>query len=317
MKSIACFLALLSVVLSVSSLKGENYFYFTDYESSLTFPGDIVPIFNRDTIWGPARTNECFRFSSDFHIPFAPIYMSRDWFPWPFETPIPDNIHYNVPQIVLPELLTYIREGAQTLSIPGQEWRCSIRGWNAILYYYEEGTFFDSLSAQSIRIPLSPRAVVFVDGKLEIEGEMSPQDCEFIIGCSRDITLVDNVMLEGTNMTNGTLPAGATSKIAIASEHGIYIGNTIANGRENCGGDHSNNNHDHCHIIITAYVVALGTQFQFEQMNDVFDWYIGPTPDERGNIVLTGVSHSAGGDMFIARTTTARVTIKSIIGTTV
>lgn len=292
MKHFAFILALVAVVLSVSSLRGENYQYLTDHEYNWMFPGDIIRFFGRDTIWGDHRTNGCFHFQNVGGWPtvYGHVYMSCDTPEWTGPWPIPANVFFNAPQLEFPDSLDIIRASQQTatFSIPGDEWHASIRGGLLILYHYPEGTFFDSLSAQSISVSLS-RAVIFVDGLLDIEGEMSPNECELILACSQDIRLIDNVMLEGTNLTSGELPVGATSRIAIASERGIYIANTIANGRNNCSnGGHSNPNHAACHIVITAYLTALGTGFQMEDMNDVDDPYQGPSPDERGNIVLTG-----------------------------
>jgi len=61
------------------------------------------------------------------------------------------------------------------------------------------------------------------------------------------------------------------------------IANTWANGRENSsqGAD----------IVICAAIVALGDTagcFTFDQQNDTWDTYIGPNPDERGQIHLRG-----------------------------
>ena len=96
---------------------------------------------------------------------------------------------------------------------------------------------------------------------------------------------MDNLMIEGTTISNGSLPADATSRMAIATERGVIVANTWENGRENKTGTPPNNRD----IVITGFLFAMGTHFQIEQMNDVGDPYISPTnPDERGNIVFTG-----------------------------
>jgi len=117
-----------------------------------------------------------------------------------------------------------------------------------------------------------------------MRGIMNATGCRITIGCDSDIRLIDDVMLEGTNRVNGTLPDDATSIIGIVGEQWIYIGNTWENGRANRTGTPPNNRD----IVLTAAIVALNGSFQLEQMNDVGDPYIGPNPDERGNIVMTG-----------------------------
>jgi len=286
MKSILFSLLLLPALLWSQPVPDHNYYWFTGSEHSPQFPFDIIRFFGRDTLWGAVRSNDCIAFQNVAGWPtfYDTITMSCDSSQWQGPFPIPDNIIFNAPQIPFPDSLTYIRERGPHLYVPGHEWYVSIRGAAAYAYHYPEGTELDTLNAQSISFQLSPRAVVFIDGKVDMRGVMNAEWCNLILGCSQDIRLIDNVMLEGTNTVNGTLPSGATSRIAIASEQGIIVANTWQNGRNNRTGTPPNNRD----ICITAYLSAIGTSFQFEQMNDVGDPYIGPTPDERGNIVLTG-----------------------------
>lgn len=170
------------------------------------------------------------------------------------------------------------------------EWRGEINGSTATFYFYPEGTEFDTLvpPETSYSVDCADRPCVFIDGKLDLKGVIDAVGSEITIGCSQDIRLIDDVMLAGTNQSNGQLPPEAEglngSMMGIVSEQWILIANTWENGRENRTGTTA----DHADIVITAAFVALGGSFQLEQMNDVGDNYIGPSPDERGNIVLTG-----------------------------
>jgi hypothetical protein len=274
-----------------------DYMYLTDKETSLTFPGDIIRFFGRDTLWGRTHSNDWIATQNVGGLPVAYDIVStakpgfRSGSPNPAFRFLGGDPIFNHPIVLLPELANPLRECSMTQHFEqfGEEWRLSLRGRTGYLYHWPEGTEFDSVAATRLTINLSPAASVFVHGRLEIEGAVEPDGCRLTVGCSEDIWLIDNVMIIGTNPANGTLPAGATSIIGIVGEQWIYIDNTTANGRENCtNGDHTNTNHARCHIILTCALVALGESFQFHQMNDVFDPYIGPNPDERGNIVMTG-----------------------------
>jgi len=293
MKS-SLFAILLVGVLAISqNSSGTNYFWFTHDECAHAFPipeepCDVVRFFGRDTLWGPMRTNGCFAFQNVQGWPMCndTIIMGCDSFLGP-QPPVDCPVIFNAPELTFPDSLTYFRESASYYSEPGEEWYIRIGGSSAIAYHYPEGIELDTLSAQHFSFVINVRTVVFFDGKVSIRGVMRAYGNGLYIGCSRDIRLIDNVMLEGTNMTTGQLPQGATSSIVLASEENIVIANTWQNGRENMTGTPPNNRD----IVITAFLYALNGSFTFEQQNDVWDPYICPTPpatDERGNIVLVG-----------------------------
>lgn len=292
MKQLLFAFALLAVLIIAQPSQGLNYFYLTNYETSVTFPGDLIRWFWGDTIWGPVRTNDCIAFQSVGGGPvcYDTIVLGCDSF-WGPQPPLTCPVIFNAPDLRFPEVLTYIREAATEQGFfynsPGDWWRGEIDGSILTLYYYPEGTQFDPLNPPDnymVDLAVTPHPIIFVDGKLDLHGMMNAQGCELILGCSEDIRLIDDLMLEGTNMLNGNLPPGATSRIAVASEQWILIGNTWENGRENRTGETG----DHADIVITALLFAMRGSFQIEQMNDVGDNYIGPSPDERGNVVLTG-----------------------------
>jgi len=271
-----------------------DYMYLTNEETSLTFPGDVVRFFGRDTLWGRVHSNDWIATQNVGGLPvFYDIVSTtkpsfRPGSPNPAGQFLGGPPKFDQPEVLLPELADPIRQGAtHTLTAIGEEWRCHIEGTQARFYHWEEGTDFDSLNTPYIPVNCAPYACVFVDGRLEVKGQMAAENCKLTIGCSQDIWLVDDVMLIGTNRTTGALPVNSSSMIGIVSERWIYIDNTMANGREGCAGNYTN--HARCHIVITAALVALRGSFQFHQMNDVGDPYNSPVlPDERGNIVLTG-----------------------------
>lgn len=293
MKTALIALAFAGMLLLAMPSSGENYLWFTDLESSLPFPGDLqcFPNFGTDGIFGPVRTNDCFIFCGPPPLGPGHIYINCDSTTWPFSDPIPDNVHYDAPRLPFPDQLTYIRERAQSegvwLDVPGHEWYCSISGSQARFYHFPESIELDTADYAPVTVTLAPSVVVFVNGRVDIRGVLNSHNCSLILGASRDIRLIDDVKLEGTDGIHGTLPQNATSRIVLASEGNIIIGNTLQNGREGCGGQYGF--YERCHIVITALLYALNGSFQFEQMNDVDDWYISPVaPDERGNVVLVG-----------------------------
>jgi hypothetical protein len=81
----------------------------------------------------------------------------------------------------------------------------------------------------------------------------------------------------------GEVAQDETAKLVLVSEDKIKILNTWANGR-----DHQAQGSD---IVINAVMVALDSDsghFTFDEQNDNWESYLGPTPDERGRIHLTG-----------------------------
>ena len=270
-----------------------DYMYLTNWETSATFPGDIVRFFGRDTLWGRVHSNDWIATqNAQGGIPTFWGIVSTTKPDFRSGSPNPAGHfnggapHFNAPPVLLPEVAESIRSGAVYYNFPGEEYYMSIRGASATVYHWPEGTELDTLNCQNFSFTINENTCVFFDGRLRMRGVLSAEGKNMTVGCSQDIRLIDNVMIEGTNTTNGLLPPNATSILGIVSEQWIYIANTWENGRENRTGTPPNNNRD---IVITAALIALRGSFQLEQMNDVNDPYISPTtPDERGNIVLTG-----------------------------
>lgn len=294
MKHVLLALALLAVLLLSQPSDGRNFYWLTNHERSLEFPNYVLKFYGSDTLWGPVHSNDWI--ATMFVFGGLPVFYNTISTAQPgfyHESPNPAGNFaggppiFNAPEIVFPTELTYIRAEAirqeQFHQQPGMEWRGQFAGTILDLYYYPEGTPFDPNTAEliSIDLTLRSRMVVFVDGKLDLKGELSPMGCALVLGCSQNVRIIDNVMLAGTDEENGALPEGATSALALASEESILIANTWENGRENRaqGSD----------VVITAYLFAIRGTIQFEQMNDDGDDYVcSCAPDERGKLVLTG-----------------------------
>lgn len=278
------------LVISEKSL-GINFMWLTNWETSATFPGDVVRFFGRDTLWGPVHSNDWIATQNVGGLPvfYGSVSTTKPSFragsPNPAGWFFGGAPQFNAPPVRFPETLEYIREAAiesnTFMSIDGQEWYASIRGDSLVCYYWPEGTMLDTAYHSFITLDLEHISHVFFDGKVDVRGELNADDIMLVIGCNHDIRIVDNVIIEGTDPTTGLLPDGATSAICLASERWVVVGNTWENGRENRaqGAD----------VVVTALIFALRGSFQIEQMNDVLDPYISPvTPDERGNLVVNG-----------------------------
>jgi len=289
-------LALFSLMLGTQLFAMDNFFWLTQFETSQQFPGDISRFFGRDTLWGPVHSNDWIATQNVGGLPTSYVRVTTSKPNFRAGSPNP-AMHFlggapvfNAREIPFPASLIYLRQTAQAqnqfLIVEGHEWYGSVNGDQVRFYHYPEGTARDTTTDEFVDLALNSfRTVIFVDGRLDLRGVLAVQGCQLLLGCSQDIRLVDNLMIEGTNTTNGSLPAGVTSRIAIASEHNIVVANTWENGRENKTGTPPNNRD----IVVTGYIFAIGGSFQFEQMNDVNDPYISPTnPDERGNLVMTG-----------------------------
>lgn len=271
-------------VLYVSVRSFSDYMYLTDHE--VTPMGEVVRFWGGDTLWGRVHSND------SIQVMGRPIFYdlvttggvivegigaNPGWFGG-------DPVEH-VPKIDIPSVATTVREGAEAsghiYNEPGQEYRLSLRGSSAVLFYWDEGAPFDSVSAHRINITNGGFTCIFVQGPLSMQGRVG---LEWTIGCSEDIYLIDDVFYDCLDMAHDfTISSTCPDFCGIVSEKRVIIANTWANGRDN----HSQGRD----IVISAAVVALGDStgsFTFDQQNDTWDTYIGPSPDDRGEIHLRG-----------------------------
>lgn len=273
-------------ILYVSVRSFADYMYLTDHE--VTPLGEVVRFFNGDTLWWRVHSNDTIRMMQrpvfygqvttcasrfDLQAGASPQFLGPD-------------PAFNVPRVNIPTVAATVREGAAAQSniynLAGQEYRLSMRGSSGILYYWEEGAPFDSLTAHHVTVPLNgTHTCIFVERPLSMHGVITG---DWTIGCSEDIYLIDNITYTCLNWGDDfSIEPTCTDYCGIVSEKKVIIANTWANGRENQAQGSS--------IIICAAIVALGEDggsFTFDQQNDVWDTYIGPNPDERGRIHLRG-----------------------------
>lgn len=295
MKQLLLALALLGVLILSQPSEGWEYFLLTDQEFQVLNDDTFyIPYFGRDSVWGRVHSNGWIATQNVSGLPVFYDIVSTSMPTFHPSSPNPAGQFnggapiFNAPVIPFPDSLQMIRQRAREpwresfLSLPGEQWEGVIDGSSLNLNHWPIGTLrptfgfpyrqFDLLDGDSL---------IFVDGDLELRGELAPQDCNLILGASGDIRIMDNVMLEGTNVLHGTLPTGATSKICLASERNVLIGNTWENGRENRA--------QGSNVVITALIIAIGGSFQMEQMNDTWDNYVAPgVQDERGYLIVTG-----------------------------
>lgn len=293
MRRNSALLALLLLLAASAPLLAFNYMWLTDSETSINFPGDIQRFFGRDTLWGPVHSNDWIATQNVMGLPvfYSTITTARPHFhptsPVPAGQFLGSRPEYNAPAVVFPDSLNYIREGAarqeRFFAEPNMQWYAQLETEWAVLYYYPEGTPFDPGQAEfySVELPIWQTTVLFIDGAVDIEGDLRADGTRLIIGASGPIRLMDNVIIAGTDLDTGQLPEDATSGIALASEQSIFVANTWENGRENRaqGAD----------IVVTALLFAINGTIQFEDMNDVGDNYVCDcSPDERGVARITG-----------------------------
>ncbi|MBT7617276.1 MAG: hypothetical protein HN590_08340, partial [Calditrichaeota bacterium] len=92
----------------------------------------------------------------------------------------------------------------------------------------------------------------------------------------------------GSDARNGYFNhEGFPHMLGLVSEGNIIVKDNIVNGKQNGWGNGGGANNRHS-ININAGMVALGESFTFEHMNDDWELYQGPEPDERGYINLKG-----------------------------
>lgn len=278
-------LILLALLISAQGTLAFNYQWLTQYET--TQNGNIVRFWGGDSLFGPVHSNDWIATQNAGGLPsfFDRVSTTKPSFRPGSPNP-PANFYggppeYNARHVRMPESLDYFRTYGTWLHEEGMRWYLSLNGDFVNCYYTQEGTRLDTLSAAHFTITLSEQTVLYVDGRVDIRGTVSQNDVQVFIGSSQDIRIIDNVIIDGTNLTSGQIPGNATSYIVLASEQNVIIGNTPQNGRENRaeGSD----------VVITALVYALRGSFQIEQLNNFSDPYnCDCSPDERGGLILNG-----------------------------
>jgi hypothetical protein len=273
-------------VLYVSVRSFADYMYLSDQEE--TWNGETIRFFNGDTLTGRVHSNDT------IHIMQRPVFFKLvstsahafgrgSGYNPDFRGPV----YFDAPVVDIPFFADQVREGANASGYffgePNTEYRADFRGSNIKMWYWEEGTPFDSLTAHHIPVnQTGENTCVFVEGPMTMLGEVTGA---WTVGCSEDIFLIDDIKYS-CYMPNNDPPVdpACNDYLGIVSEGRVVIANTWANGRENSAQGTS--------IIINAAIVCLGEQigsFTFDQQNDTWESYIcNCAPDNRGQIILWG-----------------------------
>ncbi|MBM3329065.1 MAG: T9SS type A sorting domain-containing protein [Calditrichaeota bacterium] len=272
--------------------------YLTNYES--TVYQEIIWFWTADTLWGRYHSNDYIGLK---YSPFIPgrVSTSQDRFIY-YQ---PGNIDYgrlitNAPQVPIPNVATDLRARSNPFITDGNgrmmTW-IKMRGGRGIdIYQYPMG----SAPRESLVMHLGYIywGAIFVNGQVEVEGTVFGK---FTIGSSGDMWLLDDVKYHGANIRTGYFgddtpdEGGMSHMLGLVSEGNIIIKNTWRNGRNNGYGVDPNNYERHS-IAINGALCALGqvitypnrSGFTFENQNDDWEYFQGPSPDERGHIFMKG-----------------------------
>jgi hypothetical protein len=279
----------------------SNYMYLTDLET--TRFNEIIWFWTYDSLYGRVHSNDFIGLKYSPHF-FGPISTCQNRFLY-FE---PQNIYFayqpqfNVPEVMFPRRAETLR-GAANPMISDQNGTYMTRIWmkgggGITIYQYEIGleapTLYDpgEGAVNFHDLPIQQWGAIFVEGQVEVYGVHMGN---LTIGSSGDMWLVDNIQYDGTRRGDGWIDdnsPGAQQNfphmLGLVSESNIIIQDNVYNGRNDGFGQHGPTSYDFHSIIINAGMVALNESFTFEHMNDDWEFYQGPNPDERGIIHLTG-----------------------------
>ena len=253
-----------------------------------------------DPVWftpgyygGSVHSNDYFRFNLPGNTIIGFLSTSKDSIIFGNGMTLQDLNLEREPLFGQPE---YHLENANYLRAGAQEWidsrdgrmmtRLRMRGERGIqVHQYVLGTPPQDSLIKIIR-PMNFGGI-FVDGQVEIEGEVVGK---MTIGSSGDMYLIGDILYDGADYYNGQFPEDAMSHmLGLLSEGDIIIRNNEDNGRDNGWADGAQPNQiDHHSIVIDAALVALGGTFKFENANEDWEMHQGPEPDERGIIHLKG-----------------------------
>jgi len=262
-----------------------DFQYITNFEQ--TQFDRLIWFWTPDTLDGPVHSND------RIGIKYSPHFLDV------LSTSRPDFANYQgnpflefppltgAPIRHFPEQFTAGREEGLIIGDidEGFQYRLVLNEQDALIYAWRNGTPFDEDMDPDQEIQIDDNPCLFFDSPLELTGVL---DGVLTVGCSRDIYLIDNIRYEAADRITGRFdPEECDDILGIVSEQNIIIANTWANGFED--GFYANRgDHNRHSIVINGALLAMDESFTFEDHNDEWDRYQGPTPDERGYIYLTG-----------------------------
>jgi hypothetical protein len=288
-------------VLYVKVRNFVDYMYLSDIE--ITTFGDIIRFWHGDTLNGRVHSNWQIAIMND-PVFYEQVTQAGHWDDFEHGAGYnpqflgPPPIFHAQP-VLIPEVAENLRAHANHFENPGfnKQQRMVIIGSTAHVYTWDRGEAFDSLTALETNFPITNNTCFFTEAPLELMG--TDITGHITIGSAQLVRLMDDVRVGGP--TSGppqyrVLPTNE-NYVGIVSEGDIKIANTPRNGRNNSNGmGNAQTDPDFSDIVITAAVVALGHtdvngsagSFTFENQNDPDSGYVGPSPDDRGQIFLYG-----------------------------
>jgi len=261
------------------------YLHLTNHET--TRFDEIIWFWTPDTMDGPVHSNDFIGLKYSPHF-YEHVSTSQDHFleyqPNPYFEFEPI---FNAPRIEFPESFNHLRNNAHPLISSRNDllmtW-ISMDGADGIdIFQYPMGTLRNDSLCMHLNVP--HRQIIFVDGEVEVEGELAGQ----LTICSRgDMWLIDNCIYTGAHRQTGWFEENHMNHmLGLVSERNIIIEGNERNGLRN-GWEENRGDHDRHSIVINGHLIALGESFTFEHQNDEWERYQGPTPDRRGYIYLKG-----------------------------
>ncbi len=283
-----------SLHMTIKLLNLSNFLYLTNIETTIF--GEVIKFWSQDTLDGWVHSNDTIAIMQspvfyDHVSTTAPVFWQGPGYD-PIFVNYPPMFEYR--EIQLPTEATEIRNAAAAagLFFTDNNGQMGSRlvfnddlGWT--LYQWPLGTPQADTAVASG--PPPNWQAIFVDGYLELQGVVRGSVTVGASGGFQEwIRLKDDIRYWASDPVTGDFDSTISDILGVVSEGDIVIANTPANGRDN-----SSYGPDSTDIIITGALIALGESFTFEDQNDVNPWefstgYSGPTPDDRGDIVLRG-----------------------------
>ncbi|MDP8240634.1 MAG: T9SS type A sorting domain-containing protein [Candidatus Hatepunaea meridiana] len=267
------------------------YQYITNFER--TRFNEIIWFWSQDTLEGPVRSNDYIGLKYSPHF-FGQVSTSQDRFL--YLNPI--NIYFaypprlNYPPFLFPETYPHLIRLASPIINDG-DGRLMTRVWfrgehGIVIYPYRLGSeppplYGDIDDLQNVRQLRPPSwQIIYIDGQCEVYGELFGR---LTVYSSSDMYLIDDIYYEGADRRSGQYNEENMEHIlGLVSDRNITIRNNWYNGRDNGYRRYGSQETDRHSITINGSLIALDESFNFEQQNDNWEPYQGPSPDERGII---------------------------------
>lgn len=252
-----------ALTMRVGQQNFSRYAYFSDLETRSN--GGKIWFWSGDNLYGPVHTNEQFHIygSPTFYSEVSSVAPDIDYYNGGPPADNPDfrqGIDLGVEPIPLPQDLTIIRAKAQSpdgLYLTGMTTAQIEIRYNATLGKSELIVRRDNGSPQTYQIP--PNGTVFVNGQVEVQGELAGQ---LTIASGGDMRIMDDVFYH----TDPRVDPSSRDILGLVSEKNVIVAATQANLDS---GDET----------IMGAIMALGESFTVENF-----WQGAP----RGKLKLYG-----------------------------